>query len=319
MTQTRPPGESEVLAESLQQLGFTGYEARVYLELLKVYPVTAYEIAKQTGLPRANVYNTLSTLEKKAAVQPVNENPVRYVPVDPRQLLDRIQRDTASRCDSLAEQLAAIQAPVSTEFVWALSGDAQIHSKMSEMIQHARAHVWIKGAHPLLDAHRGELCEAAARGVKVLIVLFGTTNDLQLYEFGHMAEAYLHEGSGGKVGLSEWLVTMTRDYEEALTATLGTSGHGVCTRSRPVVTMAESLIRHEVYLAEIFSHFSTQLEERFGSALYRLRRKYLPEAQVRELALSTGQGGGEEACSGQAARTVAAAAALARQPHAPNP
>lgn len=305
MTQLSAVSDMEALAEGLQQLGFTGYEARVYLRLLKEYPVTAYEIAKQTGLARANVYNSLATLEKKAAVQPVNENPVRYVPVDPRQLLGRIQRDTATRCDSLAEQLAAIQVPVSTEFVWALSGDVQIHEKMREIIQQARKHVWIKGAHPLLDGHRTELREAADRGVSVLIVLFGDAEDLKLYEFGPTAKAYLHEGSGGKVGLSEWLVTMTRDYEEALTATIGASGHGVSTRSRPVVTLAESLIRHEVYLAEIFSHFAAQLEDCFGTALYRLRRKYLPEEQVRALALTTGQTVGDDDDHGEMPRAAA--------------
>lgn len=289
MTQLSATPDAEALAESLHQLGFTGYEARIYVKLLKAYPVTAYEIAKQTGLPRANVYNALATLERKAAVQPVNENPVRYVPVDPRQLLGRIQRETATRCDSLVEQLAAIQEPVSTEFVWTLSGDAQIHAKMSAIIQQARKHVWIKGGHHLLKGHLGELLEAAGRGVNVMVILFGDAEELKLYEFGPTAKAYLHEGSGGKVGLSEWLVTMTRDFEEALTATTGAAGHGVFTRSRPVVTLAESLIRHEIYLAEIFSQFATELESRFGPALYGLRRKYLPEEQVRDLALRTGQ------------------------------
>lgn len=306
MTQLSTVFDIDALAEDLQQLGFTGYEARVYLNLLKAYPVTAYELAKKTGLARANVYNSLATLEKKAAVQPVNENPVRYVPVDPRQLLGRIQRDTASRCDSLADHLEAIQAPVVTEFVWALSGDAQIHEKMSDIIQQARKHVWIKGAHPLLDGHRAELREAADRGVSVLIVLFGDAEDLKLYEFGPTAKAYLHEGGGGKVGLSEWLVTMTRDYEEALTATLGASGHGVSSRSRPVVNLAESLIRHEVYLAEIFAHFASELEDCFGPALYRLRSKYLPQEQVRELALTTGQTIGDDHGQGETPQAAAA-------------
>lgn len=289
MTDSASTPNVEELAENLHQLGFTGYEARVYLKLLKAYPVTAYEIAKQTGLPRANVYNALATLERKAAVQPVNENPVRYVPVDPRQLLGRIQRETAARCDSLAEQLAAIQEPVSTEFVWTLSGDAQIHAKMSAIIEEARKHIWIKGGHHLLKDHLAELQAAAERGVNVLVVLFGDADELRLYDFGPNAKAYLHEGSGGKVGLSEWLVTMTRDFEEALTATTGTAGHGVFTRSRPVVILAESLIRHEIYLAEIFAQLAAELESRFGPALYGLRRKYLPDDQVRDLAQRIGQ------------------------------
>lgn len=279
----------DTLIEQMHQLGFTNYEARVYLTLLKLYPATAYEISKQNSLPRANVYTALATLERKLAVQPVNENPVRYVPVDPMQLLGRIQRETTSRCDVLADQLIALQEPVHTEFVWTLSDDASIHAKMTEMIGQSAEHIWIKSDHQLLKYHIDELRQAAERGVHVLVILFGDESQRQCYEFGQTAKAYLHEGSGCKVGLSEWLVTLTRDFQEALTATLGASGHGVFTRSRPVVTLAESLIRHEIYVAEIFSHFGADLEEKFGPALYELRKQYLPLNQVLDLAQRTGQ------------------------------
>lgn len=280
---------AEAQADGLHQLGFTNYEARVYLELLKFFPATAYEISKQSGLPRANVYSALTALERKGAVQPVQENPVRHVPVDPRQLLGRIRSETASRCDALAEQLAANTATVATEFVWTIAGDSQVHAKISDMIERAQTHVWIKSAHHSLKPHLEELRAAATRGVDVLIILFADAREAALYDFGPNCKAYLHEGSGTKVGMSERLVTFTRDFEEAMTATTGPSGHGVFTRSRPVVTMAESLIRHEIYLAEIFVHFGQQLEHKFGPALYGLRRKYLPKEQALELGRSTGQ------------------------------
>ncbi|MDE2369267.1 MAG: TrmB family transcriptional regulator [Burkholderiales bacterium] len=296
-------------AEALQQLGFTGYEAKVYLSLLREFPATAYEISKRAGLPRANVYNALATLEKKLAVQPVNENPVRYVPVEPRQLLDRIQRETANRCDSLAEQLIATKAVEATEFVWTLSGNAHIHAKMDDLIEQAKVHVWIKAAHHLLRPHIEPLRQAARRGARILIILFGSPADLVEYDFGGQVKVYLHESSGAAVGLSDWLVTMTRDFEEAMTATTGPKGYGVFTRSRPVVNMAESLIRHEIYVAEIFAHFGKQLESRFGPALYSLRHQYLPAEQVRQLdalvGMATGAKPAEPAGKPVARRTAA--------------
>jgi sugar-specific transcriptional regulator TrmB len=270
----------EARANELQQLGFTGYEAKVYLALLRFYPATAYELSKQAGLPRANVYNALTTLERKLAVQPVNENPVRYVPVDPRQLLDRIQRETASRCDSLADQLLATKAVQPTEFVWTLSGDAHIQAKMSDMIANAKKHIWLKGAHHNFQFHLDELRDAAKRGVEILVILFAEPHQLELYKFGRNSKAYLHESSGVRVGLSDSLITVTTDFEEAMTAGLGPNGYGVFTRSRPVVTMAESLIRHELYVAEIFVHFGKQLDKTFGPALYALRHQYLPEEHI---------------------------------------
>lgn len=281
--------DAESQAEGLQQLGFTGYEARVYLALLKSFPATAYEISKQTGLARANVYGALTTLERKAAVQPVNESPVRYVPVAPRILLGRIGKETTSRCELLAEQLVNMTASVATEFVWTLAGDSEVHSKISDLIERSEQHVWIKSNHQSLKPHLGELRAAAERGTEVMVVLFGDAQDLAQYDFGPGCRAYLHEGSGSHVGMSDSLVTITRDFAEAMTATTGANGYGAFTRCKPVVTMAESLIRHEIYLAEIFLHFGEPIEQRFGQALYRLRRKYLPKEQAQELGRRTGQ------------------------------
>jgi sugar-specific transcriptional regulator TrmB len=270
-------------AEELQSLGFTSYEARIYMALLQGYPATAYEVSKQTGLPRANVYNALETLAKKEAVQPVNENPVKYVPVDPKVMLDRIARKTAICCSDLTEKLVATKAAETTEFVWTLTGDANIHAKMADMIAQSSKHVWIKAAHHILVRHLGALKAAAERGAEVLIILFAEPNELALYEFGPNAKVYLHESSGIKVGSSERLLTLTIDFEEAMTANTGPEGYGVFTRSRPVVNMAESLIRHEVYVAEIFIHFGKELDKTFGPALFLLRQKYLPKDQVAHL------------------------------------
>ena len=46
----------------LQQLGFSEYEARAYLALLQRSPLNGYELAKVSGLPRANTYAVLQKL-----------------------------------------------------------------------------------------------------------------------------------------------------------------------------------------------------------------------------------------------------------------
>lgn len=44
--------------------------------------------------------------------------------------------------------------------------------------------------------------------------------------------------------------------------------------------MAESLIRHDLYLAEIFRRFGPQIDEAFGPFLASLRRSYFSPEQV---------------------------------------
>ena len=48
--------------ESLKELGFNSYEAKVYVALLKKYPATGYEVSKLANIPQSRTYDTLKVL-----------------------------------------------------------------------------------------------------------------------------------------------------------------------------------------------------------------------------------------------------------------
>ncbi len=290
LAKTSKPAEGRSQhAAQLQALGLTEYESRALLALIERNPATAYEVSKQAGLPRANVYTVLEGLQKKGAVQPVSENPARYVPVEPTEFLSRIASQTSDLCRNLAESLSALAPPPSGEYVWSLPSMEDVVEKMRDLIDKAKKHVWIKGdirhIRPCLEA----LAAAAARKVSIVIVLFGTRADKQALEKQKNIRVYLHEGSGTAVGMSDHLVSMTKDFDAALTASLQTPGYGVYTQNIPVVVLVESLIRHEIYMAEIFEHFGPAIEERFGPSLTSLRRELLPKDQFRLLSRAVQQ------------------------------
>lgn len=271
-------------SRAFRELGFTDYEARVYVALLQCAPATAYEVSKLAELPRANVYSALLSLEKKMAVQPISEGPLKYMPVDPKELLDRIARDTAARCDSLKEKLGALKLADNTQYVWIVSGGDNASAKIDETIAGAKRHVWIKAHQTVLGAHFDALKAAAGRGVKVLLIVFGEPKDAERFRVSKNITVYLHESNGWVVGLARYLVTITTDFEQALVVnTKPDEGYAAFTQSRPIVNLADSLIRHEIYLAEIFDALGPQLESRFGRALLSLRQQYLPSEQVRAL------------------------------------
>ncbi|MES2183405.1 MAG: helix-turn-helix domain-containing protein [Pseudomonadota bacterium] len=274
--------DTSSLARDLQEVGFTDYEARVYIALLHASPATAYEISKLNALPRPNVYSSLESLEKKGAVQRVSSDPVRVVPIDPKVLLERISRTMSDRCSSLKERLEQLKGVEETNYVWNLSSLSEAQHKIGEIIAGARRHVWIKAHHAALDVHVDALRAAADRGVSVLLIMFGEANEIDSFRSLHKAIVYAHEGDGTVVGLARHLVTLTVDFEETLIFNIREES-GAYTRSSPVVNMADSLIRHEIYLAEIFSRLGPQLDEHFGPALLNLRKKYLPADQARAL------------------------------------
>jgi hypothetical protein len=48
----------------------------------------------------------------------------------------------------------------------------------------------------------------------------------------------------------------------------------------PVVTMAQSLIRHDLYIAEIFARFGKEIDEAFGPYLRDIRMSCFTPEQV---------------------------------------
>lgn len=269
-------------SKELQDLGFTDYEAKIYISLLQHSPVTAYEISKNNALPRPNVYSALDSLEKKQAVQRVSLDPVRFVPVSPATLFSRISKAVQDRCLALEIGLEKLQPEEKTHYVWNIDTSEEARLKISQLILAAKSHIWIKAHHEELLPHLGELKLASKRGVSLLFILFGNTNQIQEFKFSKNCSVFAHEGDGTVVGLGRYLITLSIDFKEALIMNMREEA-GAFTQSEPIVNLADSLIRHEIYLAEIFKHFSHLLEEKFEPGLFQLRKKYLPTDQITEL------------------------------------
>lgn len=269
------------LVRNLQSLGFSDYEAKAYISLLKVQPATAYEVSKEAGIPKANCYTVLEGLSKRDSVQPVSESPMRYVAVPPEILFDRIARSTEQRCNQIMDELKLVGSGSEYDYVWSLSGYEAIDQAIAQLIRDARHQLWVKATDTALKRHLTALRECAERGVIVRIILFG--EDPEPFQFGGENRCWLHEGNGIAVGISHLLLTIARDYEEAIVAEFGDAPHASVTRNRALVNMVDSLIRHEIYFAEIFEAFGEQIMQRFGPALYNLRCKYLPRQQASDL------------------------------------
>lgn len=272
---------SRDLLQDLQSLGFSDGESRAYIALLSVPMATAYEVSKLAGLPKANCYAILDTLSSKHVVQPVAKSPTRYRAVDPEALFERISSTVSQRCERLKTQLIGLTRARDDDYVWSITGQDQIDSKIIEMIENASDHIWVKCSEERLERYRDALQAASGRGVAIMVILFG--RDPARFRFSERDKVYLHEGNGLPVGIAPNLMIFTRDFEETLIADLRGTTLGTHTRARPVVFVADSLIRHEVYIAEIFAQLGDEIQARFGPALLELRRKYLPTEQVRAL------------------------------------
>lgn len=267
--------QQQPLLDKLKTLGFSTYEAIAYLLLLEHQPATAYEISKQGALTKGNTYVALESLVAKGAAQPVSRNPTRYAAVAPDVLFRHLSRSMNELCRELASTLAQQQRQT-TEHVWTLEGEHVIDERIVDMVDRAKRQIWIKGPDHRLAHYLGPLRKAAARGVRVLVILFGDEHSRSTLKLGPRAKVYLHEGSGHMLAVGARQFVVATDFTEALVAYFDDPARGAYTRSDSVVFMAETMIRHEVYLAEIMQEYGAQIEQRFGEDLMRIRAKYLP-------------------------------------------
>lgn len=97
--------------ESLQELGLTRNEAKVYLALLHLGPSLAGQISRKSGLHRRTVYDTTEMLIKKGLLGYILRNNRRlFQASNPQKFLDILKEKESSVQDLLPEMTSFYQS-----------------------------------------------------------------------------------------------------------------------------------------------------------------------------------------------------------------
>lgn len=157
----------------LQSLGFTALEAAVYRELVGHSPATGYRVAQQIGRPIANTYKAIETLAAKGAVVVDDDGEHRTCrAVAPDELFGRLSRSFGERCEAARQSLALLHEPAQDNRVYHLKSREQVISKARAMLEGARSSVLLDLFPGPLEALRGPIEAAGARGVRVAALLY---------------------------------------------------------------------------------------------------------------------------------------------------
>jgi HTH-type transcriptional regulator, sugar sensing transcriptional regulator len=156
----------------LMALGLTEYEARTYLALLALAraaadsgeQATPPRIAREAGLPRPKVYETLERLEARGLATRVGANPIEYAPLAAREFIGRAERDFAGRIAGLEHGLARLAPTSAPEAVYPLLGAAAVQALAQDIAQNASTRLFLAGPAHLL----APLVPLVRRGVVLL-------------------------------------------------------------------------------------------------------------------------------------------------------
>jgi HTH-type transcriptional regulator, sugar sensing transcriptional regulator len=225
----------------LEPLGFSEYEGRAYVALCERSPLNGYELAKVSGLPRANVYGVLQKLEERGAVVRI-ETPagVQYAPVPPADLARQLERRFAGALQAAEEALAALAAPPPPSPVWNVAGAGPLLDRARGLLAGTQREALIACGPLEAAALAADVDAAEARGVQVTTLCLAGCPQ----ECGHC------RGAIHRVPLApdeRWLVLVADDHElfagEAPDA--GTA-QGVGTQQRLLVALARWAIVHNL-------------------------------------------------------------------------
>lgn len=98
------------IVQELKKLGFNEYEAKSYVSLVKQGPVTAYQVSKDSGIPRARIYDVLSSLVEKGIVlkEEINDT-ARYSPLPVEIFLQKAQSEWQSTYSVISDSLKGLE------------------------------------------------------------------------------------------------------------------------------------------------------------------------------------------------------------------
>lgn len=270
--------ERDELVALLKDLGFTEYEAKVYLELLKGSPATAYSAARGSGVPRSKVYGVLEGMVGRGVVFVSHGDPACYAPLPPGELV-RARRREADAVLSAAEEglegWAAREDGAEDDRIWDIKGRREILSRLKGLVDQAEERVllqvWREDAPELEE----ELKEAAGRGVEVTVVAYGDPG----YPF---ARVYLHD-PGPEVITPEyggrWIILSVDAREVVAGAVFPEDIARAAWSAHPGIVMPiTEQVKHDLYVAEMLCSHREVLEEEYGPSLELLRAKFGPPA-----------------------------------------
>lgn len=147
----------------LQALGLTEYEARAYTALLALGRAVPARVARQAGIPRPKIYETLERLEGRGLAAKMGQNPLEYAPLSAREYLARARRSFDDRLGALDRDLSRLAPDPAPEAVYHLYGEAAIRSLCEDLVLNARRSLYMAG-----DAsYAAELEKLAPRGVEL--------------------------------------------------------------------------------------------------------------------------------------------------------
>ena len=186
--------EENAVLERLCLFGLTRQEANIYLCLYQYGELTGYEVAKNTGISRSNVYSALSGLVDKGAAYLVEGNASKYIAVPIEEFCENKIRSLNKEREYLIQNIPDMKRQEIGYIT--IEGYRNIWDKIVNMLSSAEKRIYISASDMIIKALEAELINVVRRNIKLVLLTDGQTAAEEIYKG---STCYLCENRGKSI------------------------------------------------------------------------------------------------------------------------
>lgn len=182
--------DEDFIEEIRQKFELNQYEVKIWLSLLAKGISSAGEISAESNVPRSRAYDVLESLEKKGFIMLKTSKPIKYISVNPDDIIENFKKSVLYRAEKQAEKILdfktsetfkelsqyynkGIKMLEPTELSGLVKGRNNIYNHINNMIKNSQDSVTLSAS--LNDLSnisqlKNELSKANKRGVSIKMV-----------------------------------------------------------------------------------------------------------------------------------------------------
>ncbi|HKV97617.1 MAG TPA: helix-turn-helix domain-containing protein [Gammaproteobacteria bacterium] len=255
------------VAPLLRDLGFGEYEARAYASLVSAGTANGYEIAKASGMPRANVYAVLEKLVQRGAARRIKQRTgVRYAAIPPRDLLRHLESEHARTLAAAGRALEALARSPEVTPVFNLKDESELHAQVGALIGGTRRSLLAAIRPPEAAKFASQLRDARSRGVAITTLCMDACAEPCGGCQGDLYRYCVHPDQRGR-----WLLLVADEARMVAAEIDAQAMRAIATEQFLVVSLASAYIRQSIALATL----AGELGEKFHGLLSEHARQVL--------------------------------------------
>ena len=147
------------------KLGLSDYALTAYISLTSNHPVNGSQLSRQSGIPRARIYDVLETLIAKGFV--IESSKSMYTPIPSEEFIGRLRQDFEAVLSSLEKKIKKARQKPEIDVIWTIKGYSAAMGKAKEMINNAKIEIYIRLSPKEGHYLDSKLLAAELRGVQV--------------------------------------------------------------------------------------------------------------------------------------------------------